>query len=122
MSYLADDAQSSLLAKHYVTEETPFGPDVLVYKVAGKMFATLGFEDEIGKMNLKCEPDRAIELREEYDAIIPGYHMNKKHWNTLILDGSLSVKVVTELIDHSYQLVVSGMTKKQQAKLKSDAS
>ena len=122
MSYLADDARSAMLAKNAVTEETPFGPDVLVYKVGGKMFATLGFEDEIGNMNLKCDPDRAVELREEHATIIPGYHMNKKHWNTLILDGSLSASLVAELIDHSYDLVISGMTKKQRAALESDAS
>ena len=120
MSYLADDARASLLGKDRVTEETPFGPDVLVYKVAGKMFATLGFENEIGNMNLKCEPDRALMLREENESIIPGYHMNKKHWNTLVLDGSLSAKLVSGLIDHSYELVVSGMSKKQQADLKSN--
>lgn len=120
MSYLADDARASLLGKDRVTEEAPFGPDVLVYKVAGKMFASLGFENEIGNMNLKCEPDRALMLREENESIIPGYHMNKKHWNTLVLDGSLSAKLVSGLIDHSYELVVSGMSKKQQADLKSN--
>ncbi len=115
MSFLADDAQAYLIAKAVVTEETPFGPDVLVYKVAGKMFATLAFEDEVGRMNLKCDPERALELREEWDAIMPGWHMNKKHWNTLILDGSLSASLVTELIDDSYQLVIKGMTKSQLA-------
>lgn len=122
MSYLADDARTALLAKNCITEETPFGPDVLVYKVAKKMFATLGFEDEIGLMNLKCNPDRAIELRDESDSILPGYHMSKKHWNTLILDGSLPASLVTELIDHSYDLVVAGITKKQRAELENHAS
>ncbi|MDB4435985.1 MmcQ/YjbR family DNA-binding protein [Akkermansiaceae bacterium] len=122
MSYLADNARTALLAKNCVTEETPFGPDVLVYKVAKKMFATLGFEDEIGRMNLKCDPDRAIELRDESDSILPGYHMSKKHWNTLILDGSLPASLVTELIAHSYDLVVAGITKKQRAELENHAS
>lgn len=122
MSYLADDARTALLAKNCVSEETPFGPDVLVYKVAGKMFATLSFEDEIGRMNLKCDPDRAIELRDEYETILPGYHMSKKHWNTLILDGSLSAGLAGELIDHSYDLVVAGMTKKQRAELENHAN
>ena len=117
MNYLADDARTALLAKNAVTEETPFGPDVLVYKVGGKMFATLGFENEVGRMNLKCEPDRAIKLREEHESIIPGYHMNKKHWNTLVLDGSLSASLVEDLITHSYDLVISGMTKKQREAL-----
>lgn len=101
-----------MLAKVEVTEETPFGPEVLVYKVLGKMFATLGFEDEVGRMNLKCDPERALELRDDYEAIIPGYHMNKKHWNTLVLDGLLSGELVGGLIDHSYDLVVKGMPKK----------
>lgn len=101
-----------MLANPDVTEETPFGPEVLVYKVLGKIFATLGFEDEVGRMNLKCDPERALELRDDYEAIIPGYHMNKKHWNTLVLDGSLSGELVGGLIDHSYDLVVKGMPKK----------
>ena len=121
MSYLADDARAALLTKNAVSEETPFGPDVLVYKVGEKMFATLGFEDEIGRMNLKCDPDRAIELREEHENIVPGYHMSKKHWNTLVLDGSLPASLVSELIEHSYDLVISGMTKKQRAELENDA-
>lgn len=101
-----------MLANPEVTEKTPFGPEVLVYKVLGKIFATLGFEDEVGRMNLKCDPERALELRDDYEAIIPGYHMNKKHWNTLVLDGSLSGELVGGLIDHSYDLVVKGMPKK----------
>ena len=117
MSYTTDDARIHMLAMPQVSEETPFGPDVLVYKVLGKMFATLGFEDEVGRMNLKCDPDRALELRDEYEAIIPGYHMNKKHWNTLILDGSLPPKLAGELIDHSYDLVVKGMPKKLREEL-----
>ena len=95
-----------------VTEETPFGPDVLVYKVLGKMFATLGFEDEVGRMNLKCDPERVLELRDEYEAILPGYHMSKKHWNTIVLDGSLPSALMVELMEHSYELVVRGMPKK----------
>lgn len=105
------------MAKPEVSEETPFGPEVLVYKVLGKMFATLGFEDEVGRVNLKCDPERALELRDEHEAILPGYHMNKKHWNTLVLDDSLPGDLVRELIDHSYDLVVKGMPKKLQAAL-----
>ncbi|MGJ8697818.1 MAG: MmcQ/YjbR family DNA-binding protein [Verrucomicrobiaceae bacterium] len=118
MGFLADDARAALLKMRAVTEETPFGPEVLVYKVGEKMFATLGFEDEVGRMNLKCDPERAVELREEYEAILPGYHMNKKHWNTLVLDGSLGSGLVRELMEHSYDLVVAGMTKKQREGLK----
>jgi predicted DNA-binding protein (MmcQ/YjbR family) len=110
----AADTQEYLLSQKATTEETPFGPEVLVYKVAGKMFATLGFDekDGHGRMNLKCDPDRALELRDTHHAIEPGYHMNKKHWNTLILDGSLKPKLVKGLIDHSWQLVVAGIPKK----------
>ena len=93
-------------------ETTPFGPDVLVYKVAGKMFATAALKQEQGRMNLKCEPERALLLREEWEAIEPGYHMNKTHWNTLIFDGSVPSQLVRELILHSYLRVVAGMPKK----------
>ena len=99
----------SLSERIETTEEFPFGPKAAVYKVAGKMFATLSPDDVPPQMNLKCDPDRAVMLRGEHEAIIPGYHMNKKHWNTLILDGSLPDSLVTELIDHSYDLVVGGL-------------
>ena len=112
MSFSADDARTLMLTMKEVTEETPFGPEVLVYKVLGKMFATIGLKDEIGQMNLKCDPERAVELRDEYEAIIPGWHMNKKHWNTLVLDESLPADLVSELIEHSYDLVVEGLPAK----------
>lgn len=117
MGFSVDEARSQMLAMAKVTEETPFGPEVLVYKVLGKMFATLGFENEVGRMNLKCDPDRALELRDEHDAIVPGYHMNKKHWNTLVLDGALARSLVVELIGHSYELVVRGLPKKLREEL-----
>ncbi|MEM9480682.1 MAG: MmcQ/YjbR family DNA-binding protein [Verrucomicrobiota bacterium] len=116
---LPDELREYLLSKKATTEEQPFGPDVLVYKIAGKMFATLGFDDKdgMGRTNLKCDPERAIDLRGEHDAIEPGYHMNKKHWNTLVLDGSLSPALVRELVDHSWDLVVAGMPKKAREEL-----
>ena len=100
------------LSKKGVTEDLPFGPDTLVFKVMGKMFALSGLERLPPQVNLKCDPERAIELREEYDGdIIPGYHMSKVHWNTLMLE-SLPPKLILELTDHSYDLVVSKFTKK----------
>jgi len=105
------------LAKKGVTEELPFGPDALVFKVMGKMYALCALERLPPQVNLKCDPERAIELREEFDgAIIPGYHMSKVHWNTLYLD-NLPPKLITELIDHSYNLVVAGLTKKAKSDL-----
>jgi predicted DNA-binding protein (MmcQ/YjbR family) len=112
MSFPADDVRTMMLSKKEVTGETPFGPGVLVYKVCGKMFATLGFEDETGRMNLKCNAERALEFRDEHVAIISGYHMNKKHWNTLVFDKSLPASLVTELVGHSYELVVKGLPAK----------
>ena len=99
------------LAKKAVTEETPFGPDTLVFKVAGKMFALTDISEFSG-INLKCDPERAIELREQHPEIIPGYHMNKQHWNTVDPQAGLSDKFVRELIDDSYDLVVVSLPKK----------
>ncbi|MCP5534707.1 MAG: MmcQ/YjbR family DNA-binding protein [Akkermansiaceae bacterium] len=111
------DCIDHCLAKKGVEETTPFGPGVLVYKVLGKMFALTDPDEVPARVNLKCEPDRALELRDEYAAVIPGYHMNKKHWNTVILDGTLPTDLVRELIDHSYDLVVSGLKKSDREKL-----
>ena len=105
------DAIDHFLSKPGAEECTPFGPDVLVYKVAGKMFALAVPADFPARINLKCDPERALALRDEYEAITPGYHMNKRHWNTLVLDGSLPSKLVRDLIDHSYELVVASLPK-----------
>jgi len=103
------------ITKKGVTEEFPFDEKTLVFKVMGKMFALCALERLPSQVNLKCDPERAVELREEFDGnIIPGYHMSKVHWNTLLLD-SLPPKLVTELIDHSYDLVISKFTKKLKA-------
>jgi predicted DNA-binding protein (MmcQ/YjbR family) len=99
-------------------ETTPFGPEALVYKVSGKMFAVTVPEDFPARINLKCDPERAIELRDEHKAIKPGWHMNKKHWNTVILDGSLPPKLIRELVEHSYQLVVDALPKKAREALR----
>lgn len=96
----------------HAEETVPFGPDVLVYKVAGKMFALTVPDDFPAKINLKCDPERALELRDEHPGITAGYHMNKRHWNTLLLDGSVPLKLVHELIEHSYRLVVGALPAK----------
>ena len=97
------------LTKKFTQEDFPFGPDTLVYKVKGKIFAITGLNDDGFAVNLKCDPDQAIELRDRYPEIIPGYHMNKKHWNTVEFESRLSNKLLKELIDHSYDLVVSSL-------------
>ncbi|RED45717.1 MmcQ/YjbR family DNA-binding protein [Seonamhaeicola aphaedonensis] len=104
------------LNKRGATEDFPFDEDTLVFKVLGKMFALISFkwwESGEAAINVKCDPDYAQELRTEYNSIRPGYHMNKKHWNTLHLyEGELNTKFILKLIDHSYDMVVKGMTKK----------
>lgn len=99
------------LSKKAVTEDMPFGENTLVFRVLGKIFALTGLDTEGCRVNLKCDPDYAIELREQYDDIIPGYHMNKKHWNTVICDNSLDDKFIRSLIDHSYDMVVKSLPK-----------
>lgn len=106
------------LSKPAVEETLPFGPDTLVFKVAGKVFLLTGLDSDPLSFNVKCDPDLAIELRERYDAVQPGYHMNKKHWNTITVDGSVSGKVLKEWIDHSYELVVDSLPAKVKAELK----
>ncbi|MGE5107250.1 MAG: MmcQ/YjbR family DNA-binding protein [Sphingobacteriales bacterium] len=105
------------LKKKSVTEELPFGPDVIVYKVKGKVFMLLPLDTDLLQFNVKCDPDLAVELREEYDCVKPGYHMNKKHWNTIEVDGALNSKQLKQMIDHSYELVVQSLSKKQQEDL-----
>ena len=107
--------RSYCLTKKGVTEEFPFDANTLVFKVMGKMFSLCGLERVPSQVNLKCDPERAIQLRESYDGgIIEGWHMNKVHWNTVFLE-SVPPKLVTELIDHSYDLVVAKFTKKLKA-------
>jgi|SRR5690554_47782 len=113
-----EDFRDYCLSKKGVTESFPFDEETLVFKVMGKMFALTGLDENPAKANLKCDPERAIELREEYpDLIYPGYHMNKKHWNTVAIESNLPHQLVVELIDHSYDLVVKGLTKKLRAAL-----
>ncbi|PXY41564.1 MmcQ-like protein [Flavobacterium cheongpyeongense] len=105
------------LSKKGVSEHFPFDEYTLVFKVGGKMFALsslLQWEKNEASVNLKCDPERAQELRAEYDEIKPGFHMSKVHWNTVSLNGSLSTSFIKELIDHSYELVFKSLTKKIQ--------
>lgn len=106
-----EDLITVCLALPETEQTTPFGADTLVFKVCGKMFAASGIDAFPVRVNLKCDPDRGLELRDEYEAVQPGYHMNKKHWNTVELDGSLSGNLIGELILDSYKLVVSGLKK-----------
>jgi len=110
-------AQKYLLSKPEAIEDYPFGPDVAVFKVRGKMFATLAYakveisgkKQKQARMNLKCNPDQALMLREIFVAVIPGYHMNKKHWNTICLDGTVPKAEIRSMIDHSFSLVLNGL-------------
>lgn len=105
------------LSKKSVTEDFPFGETTLVFRVMNKIFLLVSLDASPLQFNAKCNPDKAIELREEYDAIKPGYHMNKKHWNTVIIDGSISTKLIKEMIDDSYDLIVQSLPKKEKEKL-----
>lgn len=106
-----EELRDYCLQKKGVEETFPFGELTLVYKVGGKIFLITSL-DETNSFNAKCDPERAVELRERYSEIIPGYHMNKKHWNTVYMDGSLSRALLHDIIDHSYELVVESLPKK----------
>ncbi len=103
-----------LLSKSGAVEGFPFDAVTLVIKVSGKMFALVGINDDPLRLNLKCDPGKAEILREIYPAILPGYHMNKRHWNTVILDGSIADTEIWSMIDDSYALVVKGLPKARQ--------
>jgi predicted DNA-binding protein (MmcQ/YjbR family) len=99
-----------------VTEDFPFGEDTLVFRVAGKIFLLIGLT-EGNRFNVKCDPELAAELRERYNEVKPGYHMNKKHWNTVYMDGHLTNKQLCEMIDHSYDLILKSLPKKMQEEI-----
>jgi len=98
------------LSLNGVTEDLPFGDDALVFKVCSKMFALCNLGNEL-QVNLKCDPEIAIQLREKYPSVLPGYHMNKKHWNTIIIDGSINDLLIKQWIFDSYNLVVKNLSK-----------
>ena len=105
------------LSKPRATEGTPFGPDVLVFKVGGKMFALAALDEVPIAANLKCDPDLALELRDRYEQVQPGYHMNKKHWNTVEIDSGIPDTELRKMIDHSYELVTKHLRKAERKKL-----
>lgn len=111
-----EDIREYCLAKENVEESFPFDEDTLVFKVNGKMFLLLSLTDSPTQFNVKCDPEMAIQLRGEFDAVQPGYHMNKKHWNTIIVNGSLSKKMLQEQIDNSYALVANTKSKTKKSK------
>ena len=106
-----------LKKKGKITEGFPFGEGVLVFKVNAKVFLLLLLDAHPLTMNLKCDPGLAIELRERYESVRPGYHMNKTHWNTIVLDGTIPQQEIRQMIDHSYEQIVLGMKKSERQKL-----
>lgn len=113
-----EELRTYCLAKPGVTEHFPFDNRTLVFKVMNKMFALCDVED-FASVNLKCDPERAIDLRERYDAVKPGYHMNKQHWNTVSINSDVPDNMLFELTDHSYDLIVASLPKKVQNELES---
>src|SRR3954466_11899303 len=105
------------LTKTRVSEGMPFGETVLVFKVAGKIFAVASLDEVPATANLKCDPDLALELRDRYEQVQPGYHMNKKHWNTVQLESGIPDRELRQMIDHSYELVVKSLPKAVRAKV-----
>lgn len=111
-----EELREYCLSKKGVTEHFPFDEVTLVFKVGDKMFALTNLDGE-PSVNLKCDPERAIELREQHSSIIPGYHMNKTHWNTVIMDGTISDKLIYELVEHSYNRVFESLPKIKREKI-----
>jgi predicted DNA-binding protein (MmcQ/YjbR family) len=105
------------LAKTATEEGFPFGESTLVFKVRGKIFLLAGLDNPVLQFNVKCDPEKAIEWRERFASVLPGYHMNKKMWNTVLVDGSVPGKILREMIDDSYALVVASLPKKDRGGL-----
>ena len=112
------ELEKHLVSKRASEKEFPFGEDVAVYKVLNKMYALVVHKENLININLKCLPEDALGYREIYKCVIPGYHMNKKHWNTIILNGEMKNEILKDMIDESYELVVSKLTKKEKDLLK----
>lgn len=108
-----EDFRDYCLTKPGATEGTPFGEDTIVFKVGGKIFALASLDEVPSRANLKCDPERALDLRDRYEEVQPGYHMNKKHWNTVTLTGKIPEAELRELIDHSYDLVAPRLPRRK---------
>ena len=113
LSMNVEEIRDYCLAKKGVEESFPFDNETLVFKVGGKIFLLMGINANPIQFNVKCEPQKAIDLREKYSCVLPGYHMNKAHWNTIVCDGRATKKLVFEWIDHSYDLIIGSLPKKQ---------
>lgn len=112
-----ENLRQNCLSLKAVTEDMPFGEGTLVFRVLGKIFALMSLDEGECRINLKCDPEYAIELREQYDDIIPGYHMNKKHWNTVYCERGLEDSIIRKLVNHSYELIVKSLPKNLQVEL-----
>ena len=107
-----EELREYCMDKKHVTESFPFDNETLVFKVMNKMFALTGINNNPLSVNLKCDPEKAVALREEYSCVLPGYHMSKQHWNTVVIDGSVPDKLVKEWIDESYNMIVASLPKR----------
>ena len=114
-----EELREYCLQKPDASEGLPFGEDTLVFKTGGKIFLLVGLK-EANRFNVKCDPELAVELREEYEEVQPGYHMNKKMWNTVYMDGSLTTKQLHKMIDHSHEQVFQSLPKKLQEQIKAN--
>lgn len=112
-----EDLRLYILSKPNVTEDLPFDEHTLAFRIGNKIFGLVSLERQPLQINLKCDPEKAIELRELYQCVIPGYHMNKKHWNTLILEDDCTWQLIKDLVDHSYELIYDSLPKKIKATL-----
>ena len=112
-----DTFRDLCLGQPFATESLPFGPTTLVFKVAGKVFALMGLDAVETSANLKCDPERAVDLRERYAGVVPGYHMNKRHWNTVRLASDVPDDEIREMIGHAYELVVAGLPRRDREAL-----
>ncbi len=112
-----EELRAYCLNKKGVTESTPFDDVTLVFKVMNKMFAIIPLDELQLSIALKCDPEKAVHLREQYPAVKPGYHLSNKHWNTVLVDGTIEAGKILEWVDHSYDLIVAGLTKKKREEL-----